>query len=103
MPLSSLSPGATLMVTLNAYLHHLAAHEQRKPLGDRQAIPTLDELARLIGIHPVTLSNIANSKIKQLNLTVGGRILAALHHLGFMTTLSDILTYIPPADSSQTS
>lgn len=86
----------TLYITLKSHLEHIAAHERSKPLNERRLIPSMDELARMVGIHPVTLSNIANSRIKQLNLVLGGRILTALHHYGFTTTIGDIIAYRSP-------
>jgi DNA-binding Xre family transcriptional regulator len=83
----------SLYVTLKSYLERLEALERSKPAAQRRHVPGMDELARAVGIHPVTLSKIANSHIRQLNLETGGKIIAALRRYGFAMSVSDLIAY----------
>ena len=88
--------GGTVYVTLRAYLDRVDAMEKGRPAEQRRRIPTMEELARDVGIHPVTLSNIANSNIQQLNLKTAGRIIWSLRRRGFQMDVSDLLAYGEP-------
>ena len=88
----------TMYITLKAYLDHLDALEKSKAEHLRRKVPSMEELARVVGIHPVTLSNIANSNIRQLNLETGGRIITAMRRFGFPMTITDLIAYRPPDD-----
>jgi molybdenum cofactor biosynthesis enzyme MoaA len=84
--------GMTL-VTFKAYLDTLAAIERRKPEEQRKTIPTLEEIAAAAGIHPVTLSNTVNNKVKLLNLASVTQIIAFMRARGFPMEVSDFLEY----------
>jgi hypothetical protein len=56
----------------------------------------MEELASAVGIHPVTLSNIANNNIKQLNLETGGRIITVMRRFGFPMAVTDLIDYRAP-------
>jgi DNA-binding Xre family transcriptional regulator len=88
----------TMYITLKAYLDHLEAIENSKAVHMRRTVPSMEELARVVGIHPVTLSKIANSNIRQLNLETGGRIITAMRRFGFPMTITDLIAYRPPDD-----
>jgi hypothetical protein len=88
-----------MYITLKSYLDHLDALERSKPEGQRRAIPTIGELAGELGIHRVTLSNIVNGNIQQLDLKTGGRIITALRRRGFKMDVSDMIGYRAPEDS----
>jgi DNA-binding Xre family transcriptional regulator len=90
-----------MYVTLKAYLERLDASERSKPAVQRRAVPTIGELAAELQIHRVTLSNIANGKIQQLDLRTGGRIITALRRHGFDTQVGDIIAYRPPEEVQQ--
>jgi hypothetical protein len=96
MPTPTKSEGeveGTMYVTLKAHLRRLDAEEQQKPPALRRYIPKMGDIARRAGIHPVTLSGIANNKIKLLNLDVGGRIIAAVQSYGFPMEVTDLLAF----------
>ena len=82
-----------MIITLRAYMNRLAAIEKSRPEGARRHVPSMEELAREVGIHPVTLSNIANSNVKQLNLETAGRIIAAMRRAGFNMGVSDLVEF----------
>jgi DNA-binding Xre family transcriptional regulator len=82
-----------MVITLKEYLDKLQGFERRKPEEQRQHVPTMEELAGAVGIHPVTLSNIANNKIKHLNLDTGARIVRAMRDFGFPMRTTDLVEY----------
>ncbi len=84
-----------MYITLKAYLGRISA-EERSRIGQRRHVPSMDELATLVGIHPVTMSNLVNGKVKLLNLDLGGRIITELRKLGFDTAVDDVIAYRPP-------
>jgi hypothetical protein len=90
----------SLYITLKSYIERLEALERSKPPAQRRHVPGMEELARVVGIHPVTLSNIANSHIRQLNLETGGKIIAALRHYGFQMSVSDLIAFRGTDDHS---
>lgn len=92
------SEEGTLYITLKSYLDELDALEKSKPADQRRRVPGMEELAKAVGIHPVTLSNIANSNIQQLNLATGGRIITAIRQFGFPMEVTDLLAYRRPVD-----
>lgn len=89
-----------MVITLKLYLNRLELQEKTRPEGQRRDVPSMEQLAAAVGIHPVTLSNIANSNIRQLNLETGSRIITAMRRFGFPMTLTDLLEYQPPPDVS---
>jgi DNA-binding Xre family transcriptional regulator len=97
---SDLTEGGAVYVALKSYIDKIEAEERSRPVSLRRRVPHMKELAESIGVNPVTLSNIANNKIKQLNLELAGRIITALRQHGFETDVSDILTYRPPETAS---
>src|SRR4051794_3822179 len=90
------SEGGSMYITLKSYLGHLEALERSKPVGGRRAVPTIGELAEELGIHRVTLSNIINGNIQQLDLKTGGRIITAMRRRGFEMDVTDMIAYRPP-------
>lgn len=87
-----------LFITFGAYLDSLKAQQGLLPPAERQHVPTIRELARSIGIHEVTLTNISNGRIKQLDLQKTRLILDEMRRRGFATELSDFIKYIPPSE-----
>lgn len=82
-----------MFIIFRSYINRIEAIEKSKPETQRRRVPTMEELAQRIGVHPVTLSNIANSNIKQLNLETGGRIIHAMRSYGFSMEIGDLLEY----------
>jgi DNA-binding Xre family transcriptional regulator len=88
--------GGTVVVTLRAYLDRVSAIERGRPEAQRRRVPSMEELAKEVGVHPVTLSNIAGSNIQHLNLKTAGRIIWVLRKHGFQIQVSDFLDYVAP-------
>ena len=82
-----------MVVVFGAYLRHLKASENSKPADKRRAVPTMKELAEELGIHQMTLSDIANSRVELLNLTIAARLIAAMRRRGFPMKIGDLLEY----------
>jgi hypothetical protein len=91
------SEGA-MYVVLKSYLDGLEAIERSKPDTQRRKVPTIGELAAELGIHRVTLSNVVNGNIAQLNLELGGRIITAMRRRGFAADVTDLIAYRPPEE-----
>jgi hypothetical protein len=85
--------GGTMYISLRVYIDRLSAIENSKPKDQRRVVPTMKELAMEVGIHPVTMSAIAGSNIRQLNLETGGRIISAMRRHGFDMQVTDLLDY----------
>lgn len=90
-----------MYVTLGLYLDRLKLMERNKPREQQRRIPSMEELAKAVGVHPVTMSNIANSNIRQLNLETGGRIISTLRGYGFPMEISDLLEYREADESAE--
>lgn len=76
-------------VSLGSYLANLEAQ-------GRMNVPTIRSLAGSIGMHEVTLHNIAKGRSKQLNLETAQRILDEMNRRGFKMDISDLVKYDPP-------
>ena len=90
----------TMYIVLKSYLDGLEASERSKPETQRRKVPTIGDLATELGIHRVTLSNIVNGNIAQLNLELGGRIITAMRRRGFKMTETDLIVYRAPEDTT---
>lgn len=84
-----------MFITLNQYLAFLRNQEQSKPEGKRRPVPSIVALAEAIGIHPITLSNIANNNITRFNLDTGAAIIDEMRKRGFPMEATDLITYRP--------
>jgi hypothetical protein len=91
----------TMQVVFGRYLKGLEAAERAKPLGQRRYVPSIDELAPEIGLHPVTLRNIANGNIKKLDLETAGKLITIMRRLGFPATETNIISYVPIPDPTE--
>ena len=89
-------------VVFGEYLKGLEAAEKAKPLGQRRYVPSIEELAPEVKLHPVTLRNIANGNIKKLDLATAGKLITIMRRLGFAITETNVVRYIPeaPTDNS---
>lgn len=82
-----------MYITLKEYLNELAAFERRRPQEERRHIPTLEELAEVAGIHPVTLSRIVNNQTRRLSLEVPEAIIGYMRGLGYDMGTTDFIEY----------
>lgn len=87
-----------IYITLKAHLQRLEDLERSKPKEERKSIPSIVALAEAVGIHPVTLSNIANNNIVRFNLETGAAIIDEIRRRGFPMDASDLLAYRPPME-----
>lgn len=81
-----------LRVTLRDYLTRLEAAETVKLPSQRHKIPTIAELAHAAGVTRQALYNIAEGRVKMVNLETLGSVLSELRQRGFDTEVSDLLT-----------
>jgi hypothetical protein len=88
--------GATMYVTLKSYLSNLEEQERLRPREVRRHVPNFAELAIDIGVTRAAVSYIASGDIKQLNLEIAGKIIAAMRGRGFQMEVSDFLAYRSP-------
>lgn len=86
-----------MVINLKAYLKELEGAELRKPDYERKNVPTLKDLAEAVGIHEVTMVNIANGNIKLLNLETASKIIDAMRVRGFEMETTDLVAYQPGA------
>jgi len=84
-----------MQVVFGDYLKRLEAAERSKPLEQRRRIPSIEDIAPAVELHPVTLRNIANSNIKKLDLGTAGKLISIMRRLGFDTVETDVIRYIP--------
>lgn len=82
-------------VVFGKYLKALEAAEQAKPLDQRRRVPSIEELAPEVKLHPVTLRNIANGNIKKLDLDTAGNLITIMRQLGFDTVETNVVRYEP--------
>lgn len=93
---ATLRKEGSLYITFGAYLKQLDATEGQKPVDQRRAIPSLKELADVVGVHQVTMTNIANGKVDRLNLETVRLVLDEMWRRGFHPQLTDFIKYNPP-------
>ena len=86
----------SMFVTFGAYLDNLKTQEKLKPPTQRQPVPTLKDLAEAVGVHQVTLTNIATGHIERLSLDVARRVMDEMWRLGFKPEITDFIKYVPP-------
>ena len=82
-------------VILGEYLRRLELEELGKPPAQRRTIPTITELAAVVGISRVAMSNLANDNMKLVNLKTLAAVLTELRRRNFDTELSDLLAAHP--------
>lgn len=87
-----------MYVTLKTYLEGLETFERSRAREQRRRIPSLRELAKDVGIHEVTMNNIANNNIRQLNLETGAKIIDAMRLRGFKMEVTDLVAYRPAVE-----
>jgi hypothetical protein len=85
-----------MYITLKDYLQKMESLERTRPAELRREVPSIVSLAEAVGIHPVTLSNIANNNIIRLNLKTSAAIIDEMRRRGFPMDASDFVSYRPP-------
>lgn len=85
-----------MAVVFGEYLRRLEKEEAQKPLAQRRRVPTIEELATELDLHPVTLRNIANNNIKKLDLETAGKAINLMRQLGFPMRDTDFVRFIEP-------
>ena len=92
-----------MYITLKAFLQKLEDLERSKPESERREIPSIVALAEAIGVHPVTLSNIANNNIVRFNLKTGAAIIDEMRRRGLLMESSDLISYRPALEADNES
>ncbi len=85
-----------MYVTLKGYLAGLKDLEKLRAEGEQRDVPSLTDLARAAGIHPMTISRWVGGGIQATNHETIAAIIAEMRRRGFNTEVSDILAYQPP-------
>ena len=88
--------GGSMYITFGAYLDELRAAEKQKPPTQRQPVPTIKELAEVIGVHQVTLTNIVTGHIDRLSIDTARKVMDEMWRRGFKPEISDFIKYVPP-------
>lgn len=83
-----------MAVVFGEYLKRLEREEDEKPLTQRRRVPSIEEIADELGIHPVTLRNIANNNIKKLDLETAGKAITLMRRLGFAMQGTDFVRFV---------
>ncbi len=83
-----------MAVVFGDYLRRLEREENQKPLEQRRRVPSIEELAVELDLHPVTLRNIANNNIKKLDLETAGKAITLMRRLGFQMKDTDFVRFI---------
>lgn len=87
-----------MYVTLKSYLSNLEEQERLRPRELQRQVPNFAELATDIGVTRAAISYIASGDIRQLNLEIAGKIIAAIRGRGFQMEVGDLLAYLPPEE-----
>lgn len=91
-----------MFVTLKSYLEEIAQIEKTKPVERRREVPTMAELAKAAGIHPMTMSRWVNGITQTTNHNTVATIIHQMRCRGFSTDISDLMAYRPKDKSDQT-
>lgn len=84
-----------VLFSIKIYLSELETLERRREDGNPDAIPTHEELAAAIGVHPTTFSRMVNNRRKDRTLDALATIIDLLRERGFDTHISDLIAYRP--------
>lgn len=80
-------------ITLKDYLIRLQATDLDKPESVRRKVPTLNELALVIGISRESMSRFANNHRRRIDLDFFALIADELEKYGWEPQISDFLTF----------
>jgi pentatricopeptide repeat protein len=86
----------SLYITFGAYLDGLKVAEKQKPPEQRKPIPTIKELADVVGVHQVTLTNIVTGHIDRLSIDTARKVMDEMWRRGFRPEITDFIKYVPP-------
>ncbi len=78
-------------VQLGYYLKRLRAFERRKPANAQRDVPTVSELADIIGVNPNRLFRLIHGHTRSLNFDMAADIMVEMWKRGFDTEITDIL------------
>ncbi len=87
-----------VLINLKPYLAHLERDEKAKPESQRLTIPTLAELADIVGMHRISFLRIANGQIKKLDLKTVDKVITEMRRRGFSMDITDFLVYQEPRE-----
>ncbi|MBA3530492.1 MAG: hypothetical protein H0T73_01035 [Ardenticatenales bacterium] len=73
----------------------MEALEQSRSESQRREVPSIVALAEAVGIHPITMSNIANNHVTRFNLETGAAIIDEMRRRGFPMEAHDLIAYRP--------
>lgn len=82
-------------VNLKSYLADLERDENIKPVSDRRPIPTLAELAGIVGMHRISFLRIVNNQVGKLDLETADKVISEMRRREFPMELTDLLVYVP--------
>lgn len=80
-------------ITFKSYLTRLNELERAKPEEVRRDIPSIPDIARAAGIHPVTASRLMHGHVNRVSLDKLAAILNVMNDYGFNTKLTDFFVY----------
>lgn len=84
-----------LYVTLSECLNKLRAQEGEKEYHERRQVPSLTEIADSIGMHRVTITNLANNNISNVSRKTMAAVVNELRRRGFVVNAGDVFTFFP--------
>lgn len=90
-----------MYITFSSYLDDLKSKEGIKPPHERKPVPTMRDIAAVLGKHEASLYKIVNGNVTRLNLEISQGILDEMWRRGFTPTLNDFMVYIPPEVDSE--
>lgn len=73
-------------VNIKGYLNELKRGESAKPPNERKPVPTLTHLAEVSGVSRQHMSQLANGRIRIVNLDVLAAVIIELRRWGFTDT-----------------
>jgi DNA-binding Xre family transcriptional regulator len=82
-----------VLINLKPFLSSLELEEKAQQPDQRRAVPTLTELAEIVGMHRTPFYRIANNRVSKLDLDTLAGIIAELRRRGFDVDISDMLVY----------
>lgn len=89
-----------MYVKLGPYLQELAIQEQSKPENMRRPVPTLEHIAKSVGVSATSLYNLSGGKTRSLKFDLGSAIIDEVRRWGFEMQMTDLITYIPEKNNN---
>lgn len=88
----------TIYIDLKAYLNNLVVTERLRPESKRREVPSLAELAKVVGMHRISFLRIANNQVSKLDLEKAGAIIKEMRRRGFPMEVGDLLKFQDTGD-----